>query len=353
MLFKYSGLASRDVLPDGVNLFGGIALGPRSAQAALATQTNPQLKIASGFFDALDDNVDELAPLGGTLIGPTLYELQNSDEQPAALLMENGKKLIKDANVFVSIGRMFKQLDVVFSMLPIVLLLVTMVLFVISIKPTLIEIIRLPSAVASGAASGRDVIHSALRRVGGEILVALCTVAVLFALTLLSGAILGYIVKPAVYSIIEFFGTAVIYLANVPDASSGLVFESLFGVILFLALNLVAIIVGMSLFLGKAQKVFQPRFHDRLPLSAQARFWKWGTASVLVTQLVPLVFMVFAAWALEKLETKLIGDGSSIPWTAVMLVGPLFLLVGYVLAMWALRALKGIVFLAKYKVPPA
>jgi hypothetical protein len=273
------------------------------------------------------------------------------DEQPSVLILENGQRIVKDAKVFVSVAKLFKKVDFIFAILPIVLLLVTLVLFIVSIKPTLLEIIRLPATVASGG-SGGDVIRKAMRRVGGEIVVALCTVGVLFVLTLVSGAILGFVVKPALYSIIEFFGTAIIYLQLVQGASSGLIFASLFGVIFFLILNLAAIILAMSFFLGKSQKIFQRRFHDQQPLRAHAHFWKWGTVSVLVAQLVPLVFMVFAAWALEKIETKLIGDGTSIPWAAVMLVGPLFLVLGFGLFMWGLRAIKGIAFLAKYKVPP-
>ena len=353
-LFKYSALAAVTFVVT-VNLFGVIALGFRSAQAALARQTNPQLKIAEGFFDGLDDNADEMASMGGQLIGPTLYQLQASDEQPTVLLLENGQKLIGDARVFVSIAHLFKKLDFIFALLPIVLLLLTLALFVRSIWPTLLEIIRLPAAAASGSASGRDVIRRALRRVLAEVLVTLCTVGVLFAITILASAILGYVVKPALYSILEFFGTAIVYLQVVPDASSGLIFDSLFGVILFLGLNLVAIIVAMSMYLGKAQRVFQRRFHDHQPLRAHARFWKWGTISVLVAQLVPLVYMVFAAWALDKIENHLIGgadDPTKIPWAAVMLVGPLFLVVGFALVMWASRALRAIRFLATYKVPP-
>ena len=350
-LVKYSALAAVAFFVT-VNLFGVIALGFRGAQAVMAKATNPQLKIAEGFFDGLDENADEMVPFAGQLIGPTLYQLQNTDEQPTVLLLENGQKLIKDANVFVSVAHMFKKVDFIFSLLPISLLLVTLVLFVVSIKPTLMEIVQLPGAVARGEASGSAVVKGAVRRVLGEVLVALCTVGVLFVLTLIAGTILGFVVKPALYSIIEFFGTAIVYLQIEPGASSGLIFASLLGVILFLVLNLAAIILAMSFFLGKTQKIFQRRFHDGQALTAHTRFWKWGIPAVLVAQIVPLLYMIIASWALEKIETKLIGDGSSIPWTAVMLVGPLFLVIGFAVAMWAGRGIKAIAFLAKYKVPP-
>src|SRR5262249_34709452 len=102
MLFKYSALAAVTFFIT-VNLFGGVAVGFRSAQAALGKLTNPQVKIAEGFFDSLDKEADELKGIAPQLLAPTLYQLQNSDEQPTVALLENGQKLIKDAHVFVTI----------------------------------------------------------------------------------------------------------------------------------------------------------------------------------------------------------------------------------------------------------
>ncbi len=350
-LFKYSALAAVTFFVT-VNLFGVVALGFRGAQSMLAKQTNPQIKIAEGFFDAVDDHVDDFLPLASTLFSPTLYQLQSSDEQPTVALIENAQKLFSDAHVFVSIAHMFKKLDFIFALLPIVLLLVTMVLFVLAIKPTLLEIIRLPATAAATGGGGKEVIRGALKRVGGEMLATVCTVGVLLVLSLIGALILGEVVRPALYAILEFFGTAVVYLTVQQDASTGLIFVSLFGVILFLVMNLAVIIIAMSVFLGKAQKIFQRRFHDRLPLSAHGKFWKWGTASVLFAQLLPLGYMVLGGWVLEKIETHLIGDGTDINWTAVMLVGPAILVIGFAVVFWAARGGKALKFLIGYKVPP-
>jgi hypothetical protein len=352
VLFKYSVIAAFAFVI-AVNLFGLVALSFRTAQAAMAKQTNPQLKLAEGFFDSIDKNADELAPFGSQLFGPTLYQLQNSDEQPTAVLLQNGKQLIEDARVFVAIGKMVKSLDFAFALLPIVLLALAMALFVKAIWPTLREIISLPAAAASGTANARDVLHNTVRTIGRELLVALCTLGVLFVLTLVTGAILGYVVQPAVYSLIEFFGTAIIYLQVQPGASSGLVFVSLFGVILFLVANIAVIVVAVSTFLGKAQKVFQRRFHDRVPLAHHRALWIRGSLAVLATQLVPLAFMFASSWLLEKIESHLASgasDPTDIPWAAVMLVGPAFLLLGFTLVMWASRTFKALGFLMKYKV---
>src|SRR5262249_17157366 len=151
----------------------------------------------------------------------------------------------------------------------------------------------------------------------------------------------------------EFFGTAVIYLQAQAGASSGLVFLSLFGVILFLIINLGVLIVSIAFYLGKAQKVFQARFHDKVPMREHGRFWKWGTASIGLAPVVPLLFMIVASKLLDVIENKLIGDGSDIPWKLVMLVGPVLLVVGFLGVFWAARGFKAIKFLFGYKVKPA
>jgi hypothetical protein len=352
-LFKYSLVAALAFIVT-VNLFGLIAIGFRGAQAGLAKQTNPQLKLAEGFFTSIDEKADELAPLGSQLFAPTLYQLQSTGEQPTALLLENGKKLFNGARVFIAIGKFVKSLDFVFAVLPMVLLVLTLALFVRSIWPTLYEIIRLPTTALSGTTNARTVVRNAIGRIGGELLVALCTVGVLFALTIISSEILGYVVKPAVYLTIEFFGTAIYYMQLVPDASGGLVFDSLCGIILFLAFNLVVIIIAVSVYLGKAQRLFQLRFHDHQPLRDHLDFWKWGTVSVIGAQLVPLVYMFFASWAIDKLESHWINgvtDPSQMPWGRVMLAGPLLLLIGFGLALWGGRALRGLSYMLAYKLP--
>jgi hypothetical protein len=352
-LFGYSALAAITFVVT-VNLFGVVVVGFRSAQAALGSATNPQLHIASGFFDTLDQNADQLAMFGQVLFGPTLEQLQgDSDEQPVAILIENGKNLVKDADVFVTVANAFKKLDFVFGALPTILLIVTMLLFVLAMRPTLTEIVKLPLAAASGAnTSGKRVVVGALRRVGGEMVATICTIVVLVVLTLLAGAILGRVVGPALDALIAYFTLAVMYLQQVSGASSGLVFGMLFSVILFLVLNLAAVILSMSFFLGKSQKIFQRRFHDGVPLRAHARFWKWGTASLLVALLVPWLYIVLAEKAIDAINDKLtsgVTDAASMPWTKIMLIGPALLVVGFVLVFWLARGFKALKFLATYK----
>ena len=123
--------------------------------------------------------------------------------------------------------------------------------------------------------------------------------------------------------------------------------------ILFLVLNLAVVIASMSIFLGKAQKIFQRRFNDGTPIGAHAEFWRWGVPALLVAQLLPCLFIVVSDWGLDKLDEKLVGnatDPALVPWGTIMLVGPLVLVGGFLLVFWAGRGLKAIKFLAKYKV---
>jgi len=276
------------------------------------------------------------------------------DEQPSALILENGQKIIKDAKVFLSIKRMIKKVDFVFGVLPIVLLIVTMILFVMAILPTLREIIQLPAQAARGyGGAGREVVRNALRRVRGELLATMCTIGVLIVMTFLSAIVLGQLVGPILDVLLRYFALSVTYLQFKEGASSGLVFVTLFGVILFLVLNLACLILSMSFFLGKCQKIFQVRFNDGSPLIRHLTFWKWGVPSVVLVQLFPLVFALLAGVGLEWINDRVMSgahDADSVSWGTLMLAGPAFLVVAYIALFWAARGVAAIKFLAGYKV---
>jgi hypothetical protein len=178
-------------------------------------------------------------------------------------------------------------------------------------------------------------------------------------LTLVSSFVLGEIVAPALDALLRYFSLALSYLQFVPDASSGLVFITLFGVILFLVLNLAALILSMSFFLGKSQKIFQQRFNSGVPVAAHAHFFKWGVPSVLLVQILPWLFALIAGTVLGKINDSMtagITDATQISWGKLMMAGPVFLIVGFALAFWAGRGVKAIAFLQRYKVkapPPA
>ncbi|MBA3539552.1 MAG: hypothetical protein H0T79_07970 [Deltaproteobacteria bacterium] len=354
VLFKYSALAAVTFVIT-VNLFCAVLFGLRTAQGALSNYTNPSIALAGGTFDTLDRNADDYLVMGKELFAPTLEQMRNHpDEQPAVLLLENGQKIVKDAKVFVSLAKLFKKVDFVFSVLPIVLTIVTLILFVLAIKPTLLEIVRLPTLATCGDADvGRAVVMSSLRRIKGELFATICTIGVLTVLTIVSAIVLGQIVGPTLDVLLGYFSTAVSYLQFAEGASSALVFATLFGVILFLILNLAAIILSMAFFLGKTQKIFQAKFNEGTPIATHLRFFRWGIPSVFLVQLFPWVFVLIGQALLGTVNDRLLAgvtDARTVPWTKLLLFGPAVLVVGFVTLFWAVRGLKAIGFLARYKV---
>ncbi len=348
VLFKYSAIAAATFFVTA-NLFGGVLFGMKGA---LGSATNPSIAIANATFDTLHDNAADYSTLGRELVVPTLMQIDgNSDEQPAALLIENGTKIVNDAKIFTSVSRMVKKLDGAFAALPLVLFLVTMVLCVLAIRPTLTELVKLPMRAAAGQAAQKH----AMTRVRGEVLATLCTIGVLTALTFASTFILGRIVQPALDVLLGYFSLAVSYLQFVEGASSGVVFLTLFSVVLFLSLNLATLVLSVTLFLGKCQKIFQARWTRDMPVAEHKRFFVWGVPAVLFVQLFPLAFVVVAEKALDTINGSLLAniqDADQVPWTKVMLAGPILLVVAYALIFWGARGFKAIAFLFTYKVTP-
>ncbi|MCE9572130.1 MAG: hypothetical protein K8W52_03130 [Deltaproteobacteria bacterium] len=351
-LFKFSGLAAL-VFFVTVNLFGAVMYGMKIGQSKVAA-TAPNIALASGFFDTLDDNAEQYIVMGKELFAPTLEQLTGkSDDQPSVALIANGQKVIKDAMVFVRVAKLLKKIDFIIAAIPMILLFVTIILFALAIKPTLVEIIKLPAAAASGKdGASKEVVGKAMKRVKGELLASLCALGVLFVLSLISSFILGRVAQPALTAIIDYFCLAVTYLQYAKDASSGMVFLMLFSVIIFLVLNIGMLIVSVAFFMGKTQKIFQRRFNDDVALGKHARFWKWGTISVVIVQVIPLVFVMLGQLGLEAINKGVMTHGGSaadVNWTMAMLAGPLFLVFGFLIFFWAARGFKAIAFLFKYK----
>ncbi len=351
VLFKYSALAALTFIVT-VNLFGGVLYGLRTVQGHLSGLTNPSVALASGTFDTLHDDAEEYLSMGKELFAPTILQMrEHPDKSPPVIILENGTRLVKKAQVFLTIAKMVKSVNWIFGMIPIILTILTLVLFVLAIRPTLMEIIKMPAQVAAGnAASGKDVVKKSGMRVVGELKATLCTIGVLAVLTVLSAIVLGVTVKPAMAAFLEYFAKSVNYLLFVTDSSPGLVFVALFGVVLFLVLNLALIILAMSFFLGKSQKIFQQRFNEGIPLSTHARFFKWGVPAVLLVKLFPMLFAFVVAKILNAVnDYSGVKDAEAVSWGKALLMGPLLLVV-FLVAFWAVRGFKGIKFLATYKV---
>jgi hypothetical protein len=120
--------------------------------------------------------------------------------------------------------------------------------------------------------------------------------------------------------------------------------------VLFLLLDLVMVIAATALFMGKVHKILQRRLHDREPLRAHARFWRWGTLSLGWALAFPLLYILVAQPAVGKLIDWLTAD-DDIAWGMLLVSGPVVLVLGFVGLAWAARGLRALGFLAKYEVP--
>jgi len=354
VLWRYSALAAITFTVT-VASFGAVSLVHRGAHVALAEYTSPQLALASGFFDTLDEDAPDLVVIGNEVFAPTLVQLQgNSDEQPAVLLIANGRKLVKDTEVFVDVARAFDQVTVVVGMIPSVVLVLSLVLFLVAIKPTLVAIVVLPARAASSTgASGGDVFRHSMRQVGEELVAMVASLAVLVVISLVASVALGRVLQPALATLISYFTIGVMYLRFVDDASSTMVLVMMASVVVFLVLNLAVIILSTTFFLAKTHWIFQQRCADKVPLGTHRRFWRWGTAALVWSLVFPWLYLLGARAGIEQINGNVMfgaRDAAQVNWHVLMIAGPLLLVVGFIVALWASRAYAGLRFLMSYDV---
>lgn len=348
MLVKYSALAA-GVCVVAIFLFSRVLLLLRGIQGALSSITNPQVAVIDATFQVLDDNVEDLVDVGPVLIEAPLAQVAagEQDSLPMAIL-DNVSKINEDITIFKTIARQFEGVFALFGYLPIVLTIVAVVLFVLSIKPVILEIVALPGRVAAGEARAADVVKEVFRTVGRELLATLCLIGVLVVVTIVSGIMLTLAVEPAIEAFLAYVFTALMYTIASPEFSKFAVYASVMGALMFLVLNVAAVLVTNVLFLGKAQKIFKRRFHERVPLSAHRRFWGWGSLSLVWAQVLPILFVAAAREGIGALIDTLT-EGDDIPWSAVLLSGPAILVFGFVVVFWAARGLKATSFILKYR----
>ncbi|MFZ6177622.1 hypothetical protein [Nannocystis pusilla] len=349
VLLRYSALAAVTFVI-AVNLFSGALMLLRGIQGGLGSVTSPQVQMVEATLDLLHEKAEDIAPMGPLIIEPTLAQLgQGSDEPLPVIMLENVQKFRNDMQVFSTVASFFKSVSWVLAYIPVVLTLLTGVLFFLAIKPTLLEIVRLPGRAAGGEAGvGRVVVKQTLQRIGREFLATLGVIGVLVALTLLAAALTTYVLQPALEAFIAYLSLAFIYVQIEADASSFAVLASLVGVTLFLVFNLVAVVVASALYLGKSQKIFQRRFHDEVPLAAHRRFWRWGTIGLLWVQLFPIAYITAAKPLVEWLIDNTF-DPAAPNWGLVLVSGPALLVVLFVITFWLGRGLGALRFIARYR----
>lgn len=353
-LWKYSALAAL-LFFLAVNLFAVVLFTMRGTQSALGKYTNPQVKMVSSTFDLIEEKAEDMADIGPILIEPTLASLTGDTDAPVlTVMLENVQKLKNDMHVFTTVGNFFKKLNWLFGMLPILFIGLAIFLFAKVAKPTLLEIVRLPERAASGERGvvGHTV-RLTLRNVWAEAKATFATVAVLMVLTLIAATLLGYVLQPAIEIFMAYLAVCFMYVQIAPDASSFWILFSLMGSIMFLVLNLAIMILTTAFFLAKCQKIFQKRFREGIPLAAHGRFWKWGVASALWAQVLPVLYILASVpaigWFVEKSAERFLTETNQ-NWAFILGTGPAMFIVTFLLVFWVGRGISALGFLARYKV---
>jgi hypothetical protein len=120
-------------------------------------------------------------------------------------------------------------------------------------------------------------------------------------------------------------------------------------------LNLAALILSLTFFLGKTQKILQARFNEGVPLGAHVRFFRWGVPAVVLVQVFPWLFALVSATALDAINDRVMAGqttAEAVSWGKLLLAGPGFLVVAFLVLFWAVRGIKAIAFLQGYKLKP-
>ena len=361
-LFKYSAISS-GLFIAAVALFALVLFTMRGAQTVLGEFTNPQVVMLESTFDLVEDKAEEMAEVGPLLIEPTLASLSGETDQPVlTIMLENVQKLNNDISVFRTVGRFFQQLDFVFGMLPLLFVGLALVLFAKIAYPTLVEIVRLPErAVQGDPGVVRHTVRLTLRNVWAEAKATFATVGVLMLLTVGAALLLGQVLQPAIEVFMAYLTVAFLYVQLEPTASSFWILFSLMGSILFLVLNLAVIILSTAFYLAKSQKIFQARFRSGVPLRFHGHFWRWGTASAVWAQVLPVLYILVAVeaigWFAEKsVDRFLVQPGvENANWPFILSTGPALFIVTFGLIFWLAWGVRSLRFLAGYRVegPPA
>jgi hypothetical protein len=355
-LFKYSALAAGTFFV-AVNLFAVLLMGMKAVQGTVAHQTNPKIAIVTAALDTLDDKADQMVELGPQVIKPTLDQLASgdTDDPMPVALVDNVARFAKGAKdmapTFKKVATFLKDVSFLTEYVPMILTLVTVALFILGARPLIKEILEVPARAASGERDvGKVVLKSVMRRVFRELIVTIILAGMLLVLTLVAGVAMSLAVRPAVEAFIDYLLATVMYVQQ-PNASATVLLVSLVGCIVFIVLNVAAVIVGSALFLGKMQKVLQSMFHDGVKPAEHRRWWTWGVPSVLAVFAIPVVFVAIAYPLVDGPVKRAFSDSGAITnWSSFLLSGPFFFIFGFIVMFWAARGMKALRFILKY--PP-
>lgn len=349
-LFKYSALAACSLVV-ALLMLTGVLMGMRTVQGGLAESTNPQVVLQDATFDAIDEELEDLAAFPGLILIPLQQVTTGEKEDLGSAVLENAAQFQEDFVMFKSIADNLKFMQSVMGYVPIILTILAVVLFFVTLKDMIKDVVKAPERAVKGEIKGTEVMAIVGRRVFNEILVTIGVLSVLFVITIFTGIALGFIAVPAM-SI--FFGqlTATLeYVFVQPGASKAIIYIALMGVLVFIVLAVALIIVSTTMYLGKVQAILRARLNNKVPMSTFTKsFFLWRTLAMLWCLAIPTFTMYGMSFLADYLTDKAT-EGTEYNWNLALLPAPLGLLGIFFLLLFAGYGLKAVLSIVKYKVP--
>lgn len=348
-LFGYAAMAGAS-LTMAILLMTGVLFVMRTVQASLGEQSNPQLVIVDASFEAIDNQIVEIAGTPGLLMVPMQQVTTGEKEDINVAILENASQFKKDFEIFKSIGTFFKSISWIFGYVPIVLTGLAVVLFFVTIKDLIKDIIKAPERAMKGEIKGSEVFTMVVRRVINEMIVTLITMSVLVLITLLTAFALTAIAYPAMDTFIRQLMVTLQYVFIQPGASKAFIYIALLGVIFYLVLSVLVLILSGTFYLGKIQAIFRAVFNNKVPLKTFKPFFIKQTLGMVWCMAIPILTMLAGSKLGLYLSDKAT-SGKQFNWTLALLPAPLSLLAIFAILFFVARGLKSLLGIIKYKVP--
>jgi hypothetical protein len=316
----------------------------------LAVGADPRLRTVGAAFDLMDEEAAEFLSRDFPLVATVEDLSDGSGESFVTQLLANLATVQRQAEVFDPLVDLYRRLDWVFGALPKLQCLIFAVLFVLPLYPVFKAIVLLPVHVAQGeAGEGRRVVKLALRNWGEEVLAILALIVLFLVLLIANDLVLNYVSGPSTEALLSFLFVTLDYLGHEPQPALGPLYFSLAAVALFDLFNMLIMTTGLLFYLGAAHRVFRARFHDKVPLRSQRRFWIWGTLAVIWVQALPVVFIYLALPAIGGLFWAYANADPPNYLGGLVTCGAL-LFFGIVFIFWLARGFRSLVFLWRFRV---
>jgi len=384
-LWKSSAVAALTLVVT-IGLLGGALTVVRYAQGAVATEsTSPKIRVAEGAFHALDrkymlEGFSELSKAGLDFVKQPLARISkdkvdakqagafpaymashwiaqlNSPQMKRLIVAIHGKsntardniaKIKSNVGTFKSAIGLYKRVDFLLAAMPLLLALLAVLMYLLPLRHTLVDIATTPARAAQ-AAGGLDAVSGAMTTVYAEVKSTLPFIGSMLVLLPVVGLFLAYAVNPLVQMLLANAVLSVFYIATA-HVSTLVLFVGLLSVMVLLVMCLATYLAALTFALGTLRKIFRARFHHGRSLKEFAPFWKWGSLSLLLLLVLPLVYSLAAHWAyLQHVH----GAGDLPLPGKYLIVVPLLSMLLYPVVFWAARGVKATRYIMAYPVPP-